>query len=226
MVNEKLIEKWKLEGKKHLVERFEKNEKQETNTNSLDRSEFKFPTPLLRLENSLESKPEQIKQEEPKEKEWTNSEQDDEIIRRISRMLEIADKFRAENPDHKVIYDKLHWLWHDENLIEPFIIEKIEYRERSKKTSEEILAQKKFHYHQLKQYKLRKLEEEKLEGKIQLALQRKSARCFNCQKIVQPILNPRHELKNKRDGSQSIIVISDCPVCNHVIRSYGGTYAV
>lgn len=65
-------------------------------------------------------------------------------------------------------------------------------------------------------------EEQRKQDKLNKVLSRKEVRCFFC-KEMKKVLNPKLEFRKKRNRTkESIILVSTCPDCGNLIKTFGG----
>lgn len=107
-------------------------------------------------------------------------------------------------------------------LIKDLLPKEIVYIEKEPKTSKKQLEYMKAWRLEQKKFKTIREKEAKEAQKINTALKREKGFCFHC-KEAQNIINPSHKivLKTNRTKKQ-ILVISECPKCQNLIKSHGG----
>ncbi len=144
---------------------------------------------------------------------------DEEKTERYKAMLRIVGEVRADygedfNPHG---FADVITLWEQEGLLSP---EKIIEVIKAPKSSPEQLEYMRGWRLEQKHLKALKVEEERLQGKIDKALRRKVGYCYIC-RDSKPIVSPKHEIREKYN-QKKIIVLSKCPDCSNLMSSWGG----
>lgn len=141
---------------------------------------------------------------------------------KVKSMLKISDQMRIDYGDSfDRVLEQVWDEWERVGLVQPVVIEKI----IPKQTNEELQAMREWRE---RQRELKKFEDDKKkqnELKIQHALKRKFARCYNCNKIV-GVTNTSYALEKNRRGENKIIVNFNCVECGKEGKAFGGKLIV